>query len=151
MTERKSWSCPKERKAYYAKAYQVRMSKEDSPQGERWRQKRREEARRSRAKKAAKREEAKRIAAMASRIAQDNATRRAQATVKAEARKADNDAHRRAEKASRVDAMASLPVAKIERQTVDEWMAAGNQVERLPSQLGMAYAGLGRGLAMPLY
>ena len=116
---RKVWACPKERKAHYAKQYQVRMAKEDSPQGERWRQKRREESRRSRAKKAAKRD-SERIRAMAERVAKDNAAKRAKR------RPFDQAIQPRTLQAT--EAAPAKPVL----MSSDEWIAQGNRVEVLP-------------------
>jgi len=137
---------PEERKRRNVAAslrYQRRMMAEDSPAGERFRARRREMDRKRRERKRAG--ETDRIATLAARIAASNATRRAQAVIKAEAAK------RSAQKAVKANALASLPEPKVERQTVEQWVAAGGQIEVLPSQLGQAFRGLGRGVAVSLY
>lgn len=95
--------------------------------------------------------EAKKLKALTAKLAAENARKRA----KAENAQREKVSIQHAQRKRIVDALASLPVANVETVVdvagdVQKWLAAGNQVEVLPSQLGMAYSGL-RGPAMRLY
>lgn len=92
--------------------------------------------------------EAKRLQAMVAKIAADNAKARERARKAQERHKAAGRVNVTIEprKASVIELAPPKPVL----MTSAEWEAMGGQVERLPSQLGQAYAGL-RGAALPLY
>lgn len=137
---------PEERKKSVKKAYQTRMQTEDSPKAEAWRANRRR-LEKLRVRDRSKRNEQQRTdPELQTRRREQRRERDRIRAITAKVR-AHNEAEERsrvAESAKKrmVDALASLPVAKVERQSVEEWLAAGNQVEVLPSNLGTAYAGL---------
>lgn len=114
---RKQWASTKEKQRHYAKEYRKKAQADTGEMGRKFRE-------------TQKRNDAKRIRAITAKVRAHNA-------------QAEKSAVARAHKKRMTDALASLPVApQIERMSVDEWLAAGNQVEVLPSNLGQAYAGL---------
>lgn len=122
---RKQWASKKEKQRHYAKQYRLRAQKDTGEMGRKYRE-------------TQKRNEAKRVRDITRKVAVDNARKRA---------KADNAQREKASvlqaaKKRIVDSLATLPAANDDRMTVEEWMALGGVVERLPSNLGQAYAGL---------
>ena len=131
---RRQWASPQEKQAHYAKQYRERAMADTGEMGRKFRatQKRNEERRKLRE-----------ITARAKEYNQQERARKAQERHKKAGRV---NVTLEPRKPSVIELAPPNPVL----MTSDEWVAQGNQIEILPSQLGMAYSGL-RGPAMNLY